>query len=703
MKSLILKSIILLLVVLKPCFSFAQIETTKTNSIDINKLELDKNFIQTITVKGEDLEKFASQNLEEAINVWFFGAYPAKASMIYIVDGNINNDLNAYSPSDIEEVSLVINALTILSGLREQQLVIVKTRKSKGSSGIKAFVGISSVSTKPIYSFTAGNLSESEKPELFHHYYIGGYKNIKSTNLGVSVDYSRDVFPSLSKRTIEINPSINRIRINSYLTSKIGSNNFIEANINYYPQDFNTKSSSNINNNQRVFDQNSKSYQFSSALKFTQKFGSNFLNSTELTFNKFNNKDISNTASKLGTEVSTTESNYLVKSDNYRIRNHFTYTAKFNKITLIPILDAYFRKESFNREVNTINKSQMGFSTYNFSTNINEIDYTVIPSVNLYVAEWLNVNAGISINKFPSSNLTSYQDKANYNPFISLGYDFSNIWSQKPLGFKIFSSFALSNPYLRNNQFDDYNAGKLAGFLTDIYKDDSYLKYFGSNKTIYSLTQNIVFPQDNQRKVSSFLLGSSLPVTKKIKFEYTYEKRDLDIYYLGLISFQTPFIYSYNKEEAILNNHFFSLKFNQENSTGLSWLSIINFKIAETNYKDGSEPYFSSTNVTLKDWDKNTTSCTAGFVNRISYKNFKVEADLLAHLNQKTGLYQVFGGVYSENYNSVNLQNLSVGYQIKSLKSKDFEVFANARNLYYNEKSNVTDGRNYYGIGFRAK
>ncbi len=83
--------------------AFAQKDTSR---LDLGYLTLNKNFTQTITIRGEDLEKMPFTNLDDAVAAWVFGAYTVRGAIQYIVDGNPVSDPNAYSIYDIESVTL---------------------------------------------------------------------------------------------------------------------------------------------------------------------------------------------------------------------------------------------------------------------------------------------------------------------------------------------------------------------------------------------------------------------------------------------------------------------------------------------------------------------------------------------------------------------------------------------------------------------
>src|SRR6185312_8834692 len=118
------------------CTSYSLlIAQTDSSWLDLGRIKLEKEFTQTVTIKGKDLEQMPYANLADAINVWFYGLATNKGSVVYVIDGNLITDVNVYSVHDIEEITLVQNALVQLNGAtREKQLVLVTTRKNRDKS-----------------------------------------------------------------------------------------------------------------------------------------------------------------------------------------------------------------------------------------------------------------------------------------------------------------------------------------------------------------------------------------------------------------------------------------------------------------------------------------------------------------------------------------------------------------------------------------
>src|SRR5882724_2865291 len=92
------------------CTGVPLLAQNDSSYFDLGVVRLQKKFAQYQSIKGADLEKMPFANLSEAINVWLYGVYSNSASLVYLVDGNIVPDVNAWSIYDIEEVVLVQSA-----------------------------------------------------------------------------------------------------------------------------------------------------------------------------------------------------------------------------------------------------------------------------------------------------------------------------------------------------------------------------------------------------------------------------------------------------------------------------------------------------------------------------------------------------------------------------------------------------------------
>jgi hypothetical protein len=143
---------------------------TDTSHYDLGRITLKKEFTQSVTIKGEDLEKIPSTTLSDAITVWLSGVFTRTNGVVYVIDGDVINDVNAYSIYDIEQVTLIQNATaTINGGIQQQDLVLIKTRKNT--------VGKSGLTVAGQTNLTTVKNSPGSDATYYHQYYISAYKN----------------------------------------------------------------------------------------------------------------------------------------------------------------------------------------------------------------------------------------------------------------------------------------------------------------------------------------------------------------------------------------------------------------------------------------------------------------------------------------------------------------------------------------------
>src|ERR1700722_2620667 len=209
--------------------SFAQYDSSR---LDVGYLHLKRDFTQTITIKGADLERMPFTNLSDAIAAWFYGAYTQPLTLQYVVDGNPVSDVNAYSIHDIEEVVLVQNAAALVNTADgQQEMVIVRTRRGQGKGGVTADAQTGLVDDKEY-----GHVSDLR---FYHNYYLTAWQNLDKVSFGVSGNYMRDVYPDYYNiyRQDEVTPdNLQRWRLNGYFTWRPNSHNQVELMLNYTPE-----------------------------------------------------------------------------------------------------------------------------------------------------------------------------------------------------------------------------------------------------------------------------------------------------------------------------------------------------------------------------------------------------------------------------------------------------------------------------------
>ncbi|MDB5159508.1 MAG: hypothetical protein JWR50_4215, partial [Mucilaginibacter sp.] len=239
MKQKLLNCLVLLL------FAFATTANAQsdTANYDLGRLPLPKKFTQAVTIKAADLEKMPFTDLKDAINVYVNGIYSAKQNYAFVIDGILNTDINAYSIYDIDEITFVQNAVTVLNGAdATRTLILVKTKKGgPAKSGVNVAGQTNWVRLSTTYGIPPGVTEHRSaiNTSLYHQYYISGYINTDNVKAGISADIQHNVFPQFSEQISfnAINPvNSNRFKFNGYLDAKLGERNVLSINSGYVPQ-----------------------------------------------------------------------------------------------------------------------------------------------------------------------------------------------------------------------------------------------------------------------------------------------------------------------------------------------------------------------------------------------------------------------------------------------------------------------------------
>jgi len=215
-----------------------------SSRLDIGWLTLDRNLTQTLSVKGYDLEKMPFVNLSDAIRAWFYGSYTVPGTLAYVVDGNPVTDVNLYPIYDIEEVTLVMNAVgAAVYGSSQQDLVLVTTKRREQKQGFRLAgqSGLVNADGNGVKTFT----------NIYHQYFVSGYGHSQKFDYGLSADWVRDVSPSPSASVRHETTPLNlqRFRLNGYLRWEPIKGQIVQLGIGYMPQqiDANVDSSYQIN------------------------------------------------------------------------------------------------------------------------------------------------------------------------------------------------------------------------------------------------------------------------------------------------------------------------------------------------------------------------------------------------------------------------------------------------------------------------
>lgn len=662
----------------------AQTDTTK---YDLGRVQLKKSLTQAITVKGADLEKMPFTNLSDAINVWLYGVYGGQTIYTPVIDGVIMTDVNALSIYDIEEITLVQNAATMLNGATSQRLLLlIKTRKNhQGKFGIEAAGQTNNVK---FHDNSSGTKSDARS---YDQYYLSGYVNTANINAGVSADYQRDAMPmtqtlSAAGGYTNVNKRVlNRYKLNGYLDANLGKS-VLNISAGYVPQSgdeaitgrsitssasVNTSLATKLKDNLYYSNISLKSslWGFQNTLTGGYEHFKNTVDQTEFSdvSSSFNPYSVSITYGNAGT------------SNNYVIKDNLSYKLQSGGWEVEPNLNFMYRYYKnaasviANYQALAPNGTPFADSTANYRNNGSvSKGGTLTPALNINYRNAFALQAGFETVLSTQSGEINGNKPERIYPFASVMLNLTALGGKEisSTAFSLFGSFAKSG----SETTDSYN------LLSDI--NNNYFVYPSSNpdSTKETVTGN------PYQTFNQWQIGTTLSLFKnKLIFDYTYNSRQYNtmVEFEEYDGYNQIYINYYNAIYSSIKTHRFGIDMGWIKSNKFSWRTNFNASYIKTklNYPGitGSQ---------------NGHVVTGGLINRLDGKKIFLGADVLYLYNRPTSNY--------DHYNAFNLQNLYAGVRLSINGIKNLEIFANMRSMVQSKSPTLLDNRKYYGLGFKA-
>lgn len=662
--------------------TFAQIEPTHrgverdSTSLDLGYLTLPKAFTQRLVIRGADLEKMPFTNLSDAIGAWLYGVYSNPVTLVYVVDGNPVADVNAYAIYDIDEVVLVQDAAGLIATAPGQaETVLIRTKRGKGPGGITAAAQTGYV--------TANGNGYISDPQLFHNYYLSGYRNLGKLGFGVSANYIRDVLPGASAGEKEVTPNNwQRWRLNGYVDWRPDAHNLVEVTINYTPEQLNGQQDS-TRGLPGSYGNLVKGHQHFVLphLDWRSEWGKGFTNDLQGTYlhSNLTSEDAEAFDTTGGQLVSQT-----TKSYHLWIRDHFAYSATLGGGWMLePSLNISFEhisdaERELYASVSGIIPSLM-LNPYNYSAidalqalAIKSTIFLLVPAVDLSYKGAIDLRAGAMIHTgtqsltgngrevYPYGGLTvdllRLADEHSHN---SLKLSGSAASCSAPSD-NIYSIADFSNGALYSSPYPSYNNNVLGG------------------SGPYGPPAGYVFP------VPPLFLAWEAGVSYtgwggRLQLAYTYERRVTTTY--GAVQLSNGWV-TVNYVDWHSSLHHADLRIAVLDGPGVSWRTGVNATLLRSVASPNSA--FEVVEPSVGDIAPQPWSATGGWVNRVQIKEFSAGLDFIYH----------FGGG-----SEFVTPNGYLGYRFRFAHERTFEVFVDSRGLIRNGYSNLSDIRRYYTLG----
>lgn len=627
---------------------------TDSTYLDLGRMRARKEFTQTTVIKASDLAQMPFTNLSDVIRLWVNASYTDKSTMVYVIDGVMINDADAYSIYDIEEITIIQNALSQFNGAASlQTLALIQTKRAKGE--------------QPHFSFAAQAFAVTQKEkgynyttELFHQYNLSGSGKIGKVAVGGSVDYLHDAMPTYNDSTkIITTPNIDRFRGHLWARTKLGKKSTLAFQGSYTPQNCNS---------------NFSSFSLPVWTSYVRKYNESLLNATlqlqtaitSTLQNRFSAGYTTNVQKVSDSTVNTSGFNSRSELNGHQVylNDNLSYTWNFKNWSIEPALSFNFQSLKYDYD-----RSYFSWPAGSHSSTTNQEKgsfLTATPMVAITYKNILNIQGGFTQDL--SEIVQKDYDGSKTYPFVTVAAN--ALPSNTKLSWKIYGSYA--KMFASNN---------LSAFQLNDF--DLYTSYFPRPYSIFSYG---IWPQGPTASTNSnerYQAGSDLSFAqKRITVGYNYLKAANTEF----AQFTSPGegIY-YFQGNFIMHRHQLTVTGEVLQKNTVKWRTgfLMNF------FKN----YSTSFGSTVEE-----TPVAGGWTNRVNYKRISMGADLM-YLFSKN-LHSVQGE--SPNYKSILLQNVYLAYSFDVGKLHNASVYISSRNL---TDSNImplsTDGRRFYGGGVR--
>jgi hypothetical protein len=596
--------------------------------------------------------------------------------MAYVVDGVMINDADAYSIYDIEEITIVQNALSQANGAGNlQTLALITTKKSKSTKPRFSFAG---------QAFVVDRKMDAEKNyfNFFNQYNLTGSANIGKVAVGGSVNFLHDEMPVAKAKdeSASTAPDLNRFRLHIWAQTDLGKKSKIALHANYTPQfgdgQYTDGFTGSLNKHSVNFNESlvnatlDLQTAFTSVLhnKFSVGYTANNQKGTEeVKHNYFVNGD-SVSYGQLG------KNDAGLKGHTFFINDNIGYNWTLRNWSVEPAVNINFQSIKFDSHSgSSINDGVQG-STRNLSSQNGKGNFlTIAPSVAITYKNIVNVQGGFM--QDVSTIVQKDYDESGLYPFVNVAANVLPAISK--ISWKVYGSYAKT---FALNNFSMFQVNDLVSY------DDFFSTTGTGTGTVFGTSPYV--PAVTRHYDDRYQAGSDFSFfNKRITLAYNYLNTS-DVEYAQLVTPNQQYIFYSGKYN--MQRHQVSVTGNVLQSGAFKWRTglFVNFFKNNMNFED----------LTVNVDEKPNSG---GWTNRFSYKRFSAGADLLYLIN---GQRIESDGVSLKmiKHNSLLLQNVYLAYALHSTALPNMSIYISSRNT---ADSNIMplaiDNRRFYGAGVK--
>ncbi|WP_158557174.1 autotransporter domain-containing protein [Mucilaginibacter conchicola] len=642
---------------------------------DLGRVRVKKDFTQAVTVKGADLERYPFTNIASALNVWFTGIYLDSQNTLYVIDGNLINDINSYSVQDIEEVSLIQNALVQVNGAYQQkQLVAITTRRQHAqNAGVRVSAMINAVARS--HDKVSDQMPDNGKTTVstYHEYNVAAFKKNETSRFGLSFNYQHDVQPLVYDKTIytditnKNDPRFNRVRLFGYAEKQVFAGTVAGVKLGYANQ----KGTEALGNYSNQLKQNF----FSAEAYVNSNIYKGLRNSLNLGFNNNRPSQDDRVIVDPNATPDVQTSSYKATSRQFLLRDNLSYNVKAGDVEIEPMVN--FSYQHTNDTLSLIFTSPFNSGSTN-EARFTTTQLMLTPSINLSYKNIANLQGGFTrmlkskaayVNTPNSVAPPTPENKTL--PFVTGSVNSSNFIPALKL--TVYGSYSKSVPTLDN--------------VNSLYTSSTSFSNLADDNLVTGLF-NIPVNAYTNKVGNTINLGAKVDVlNNKLTISYNHEKRKYDLLAQYMDNFGN--VYFYNPD-ATYRSHRAEVSARIIDADKLRLISNLNATHIETEYAE-STPFPAAT-FGKKIW-------SGGWANRLSAGKIFAGIDMLYLFSVKENY--PLSNVYNK-LKPLSLQNIYFGYTFTVPVVKQLQVFVNARNMLHTVNSALTDNRYFIGGGVSA-
>jgi hypothetical protein len=676
------------------CCNSAAVAQDDSSRLDNGYMSLKKEFTQTISIEGSDLEKMPFANLSDAIAAWLYGAYTQPAALLYIVDGSPVADVNAYSVYDIDEVILVENAAAmVFTGGGQQEVVLIRTRRGKTKRGMTGAVQTGLVN--------GGIKGMPTDTRWYHQYYLGANINPGSWRIGASASWLRDVQPISGSYQIVTPDNLQRWRLHAYAEWRPDGHEQLGLTVGYTPEKFRLGTDSTEQQYYSYNVRNSASQRFFlPELRWRGQWLGGLTNELQASYiqSVYRGDELKNSI------TDTSSDNYYTDSiggdrSSYHVyvRDRLAYRLASGGWRIEPAMNVSY--EHVNERLffaqSSYGDNGQGYPTY-YSTaggyeyaRYHMFFYT--PQLDIRYKKGFDFQAGEMVQaglKEPPGT-----HKAFF--FVSTAFDVLHLANERSgSGLTFFGSYSQgTQPPFPGYQLADLTYGYTNGSL------------FGNSGNNFAVAgnQSIIY-EAAAPSMRFWVWEAGVRYTgwkDRLQIQGNIERRN---YALLLFAYGQSFlgqggIYVSSQVASDMLLHF-DARVTILQGGEADWQSGINATILHSKV-NGVTTVTADAGLVGYTGDvyPNPYSVTGGWVNRIRVRHFIGGIDLLYHFGE-TSFLTAPGGfpVVTRKGNPVAIPNIYAGYRFRPAQH-GAEVFVESRGLFRNNPSDLAQSRRYFTIG----